>query len=220
MANFHLEVKNISRGNGGSITRRASYIYGEKLHDNYLGKICYKNRDDVLLRKIFLPSNSPLEYGDLQTLCNKIDKAERRYDARTAREFIGSLPNELTHGEIIKIVEDFVTANFIEKELAAIAAIHKGYNAADESRNNPHVHILVTTRTLSADGFSRKKFREMNNKENLLAWRRQWAQLQNRAYEHSGLDIRVSHESLEVQGVERIPTPHLCVIDWQKEKGG
>lgn len=68
MANFHLEVKNISRGNGGSITRRASYIYGEKLHDNYLGKICYNNRDDVLLRKIFLPSNSPLEYGDLQTL--------------------------------------------------------------------------------------------------------------------------------------------------------
>ncbi|MDE6030401.1 MAG: MobA/MobL family protein [Oscillospiraceae bacterium] len=220
MANYHLEVKNISRGSGGSITRRASYIYGEKLHDNYLGKICFKNRDDVLLRKIFLPSNSPLEYGSLQTLCDEIDKAEKRYDARTAKEFIGSLPNELPHGEIVKIVEDFVTVNFIEKGLAAIAAIHEGRNAADESRNNPHAHILVTTRTLSADGFSRKKFREINNKENLLVWRERWAQLQNRAYERSGLDIMVSHECLKVQGVERIPTPHLCVIDWQREKGG
>lgn len=220
MANYHLEVKNISRGSGGSITRRASYIYGEKLHDNYFGKICCKNRDDVLLRKIFLPGNSPLEYSSLQTLCDEIDKAEKRCDARTAKEFIGSLPNELPHGEIVKIVENFVTANFIEKGLAAIAAIHEGHNAADENRNNPHVHILVTTRTLSADGFDRKKFREINNKKYLLEWREQWAQLQNRAYERRGLDIRVSHESLEVQGIDRIPTPHICVIDWQREKGG
>lgn len=45
--------------------------------------------------------------------------------------------------------------------------------------------------------------------------------VQNRAYERNGLDIRVSHESLEVQGVrDRHPTIHLSLADWQREKRG
>lgn len=45
--------------------------------------------------------------------------------------------------------------------------------------------------------------------------------MQNRAYERNGLDIRVSHESLEVQGIkDREPTIHLSLSDWQKEKRG
>ena len=52
-------------------------------------------------------------------------------------------------------------------------------------------------------------------------WRKDWADVQNRAYERNRLDIRVSHESLEVQGVrDRKPTPHLSLADWQREKRG
>ena len=51
-------------------------------------------------------------------------------------------------------------------------------------------------------------------------WREGWANIQNRAYERNGLDIRVSHESLEVQGTCREPIPHLSRIDWQKEERG
>ncbi len=52
-------------------------------------------------------------------------------------------------------------------------------------------------------------------------WREQWAYVQNRAYERNRLDIRVSHESLEVQGRrDREPTIHLSRIDWQKEERG
>lgn len=169
---------------------------------------------------MFLPRAAPSEYGNLQTLCNEIDKAEKRYDARTAKEFIGSLPNELCVDEIIKIVTEFITMNFTERGLVAIAAIHEGRNAKDMKRNNPHVHILVTTRTLNANGFNPKKLRELNQKKNVEVWREQWSILQNRAYERNGLDIRVSHESLEVQGKNRIPTPHLSVIDWHREKNG
>lgn len=218
MANYHLEIKNVSRGNGDSITRRTSYIFGEKLRDNYLGNNCYKTRSDVLFRNVFLPINAPPEYGDLQTLCDEIDKAEKRYDARTAKEFIGSLPNELPQSEIVKIVEDFVKTNFIENGFAVVAAIHEGHNDKDKNLNNPHVHILVTTRTLDTNGFDCKKARELDQKENVQKWREEWAIVQNRAYERNGLDIRVSHESLEVQGKKRKPTPHISVIDWQKEK--
>ena len=34
------------------------------------------------------------------------------------------------------------------------------------------------------------------------------------------MDIRVSHLSLEVQGIDREPTIHISRIDWQKEKSG
>lgn len=45
--------------------------------------------------------------------------------------------------------------------------------------------------------------------------------MQNRAYERNGLEIRVSHESLEVQGIRgREPTIHLSRIDWQREQRG
>lgn len=221
MANYHFEVKTISRGKGESITRRASYICGEKLHDSYLDINCYNKRHDVWCCEVFLPDGAPSNFRDLQTLCDEIEKAEHQYNSRTGKEIIASLPNELPHEEIIKIAKEFVMTNFVEKGLAVIAAIHEGKNLKDESKNNPHVHILVTTRTLDPSGFNRLKARELlDHKEALLNWREQWARVQNLAYERNGFDIRVSHESLEVQGVERIPIPHLPLIDWQREQKG
>ncbi len=221
MANYHFEVKCISRGKGDSITRRVSYICGKTLRDSCLDINCYKNRNDVLYCNVFLPDGALPNFRDLQTLCNEIEKAEKRYDSQTGKEIIASLPNELPHDEIINITKEFIETNFVEKGLAVIAAIHEGKNLKDESKNNPHVHILVTTRTLDPSGFNRLKARELlDRKEALLNWREQWARVQNLAYERNGFDIRVSHESLEVQGVERIPIPHLPLIDWQREQKG
>lgn len=220
MSNFHLEIKNISHLKSGSVARRASYILGEKLRDNYLMQYCYKTRNDVLFSGVFLPRYAPPEYGNVQFLCDEIDKAEKRYDARTAKEFIGSLPNELSIDEIAKIVTDFVRNNFLTCGLAVIAAIHEGRNNEDKSRSNPHVHILVTTRTLSADGFSTKKQRDLDRRENINKWRKQWEILQNRSYERNGLNIKISCESLKAQGLDRKPLPYLPVSDWQKEKNG
>lgn len=99
--------------------------------------------------------------------------------------------------------------------------LHEGKHATDPSRNNPHVHIIVPTRTIGSEGFSKKKDREHDKRKYVDIWRKQWAIIQNRAYERNGLDIRVSHESLEVQGKrDREPTIHLGRIDWQKEQRG
>lgn len=220
MANYHMEVQVISRGKGRSVTKLASYIAGKNLYDSYLNKTHHTKRQDVLYCNIFQPDNAPAEYHDLQLLCNEIDAAEKRYDARTAREFKGSLPNELPIQAQIQIVDSFVHKNFISHGLCAIAAIHEGRNETDPSRNNPHVHIIVPTREVGPDGFSIRKTREYDKKKYIEIWRKDWALVQNRAYERHGLDIRVSHESLEVQGVKREPVPHLSRIDFQREQRG
>ena len=227
MANYHLEIKNITREKDdpnscrtkrSSISRRASYICGKKLYDNYLHQNCYNKRSDVLFRAVYMPEIAPPEYGELQTLCDEIEKAEKRKDSRTAKEFIGALPNELGIDENIRIVTDFVGNNFADHGLVAIVAIHEGHKEKDPSRNNPHAHILVSTRTLGKDGFNHKKFRELDKRQNIEIWREHWARLQNRAYERNNLDIRVSHKSLEVQGIEREPLPHIPLKEWQLEK--
>lgn len=221
MANYHLEVKPISRGKGRSVTGAASYICGRTLYDSYRDRTCYNHRKDVVWQKIFLPDAAPPEFQDPQRLCNEIEGAEVRKDARTARQFIGSLPNELPPGELVRIVRDFIKRNFVDHGLCAIAAIHRGHNRDNRLKNNPHVHIIVPTRPVGPDGFCKKKDRVHDKREYIFIWREQWALVQNRAYERNGLDIRVSHESLEVQGVrDRQSTIHLSLADWQREKRG
>lgn len=220
MANYFLRVNDISRRNH-SITNLISYISGTQLYDYDIDKpFNNSKRSDVLYWNIFLPPNAPKEFTDIQTYCKEIDKSEKRYDARTAKEFIGSLPNELPFDECKRIVEEFIDSNFTSCGLSAIAAIHEGVNKKDPSRNNPHVHIFVSTRTVDSNGFSKKKYREINKREYIFKWRESWADLQNRAYERNGLDTRVSHERLETQGIDREPTNYLSVIDWHREKRG
>ena len=221
MANYHLEIKPISRGRGHSVTSRVNYISGQTLHDSYKDKTYHHHRKDVVSQKIYLPITAPSEFQKLQRFCDEIEGAEVRKDARTAREFIGSLPNELPPGEWVRIVRDFIRRNFVDHGLGAIAAIHSGLNRDDPSKNNPHVHIIVPTRTVGPDGFSKLKDREHDKRVYINIWREQWAAEQNRAYVRNYLDIRVSHERLEVQGVrDRQPTIHLSLADWQREKRG
>lgn len=221
MANYHFETKIISRGKGRSVTAAVGYINGKTLRDSYSGKTYYNSRNDVIWQKIFLPAHAPTEFRQLQHLCDEIERAEVRWDARTARQFIGSLPNELPPGELIRIVHEFIEDNFVSCGLCAIAAIHRGRNRDDPSRNNPHVHIIVPTRTVGEYGFNKRKDREHDKQKYINIWREQWAEVQNRAYRRNRLDIQVSHETLEVQGKrDREPTIHLSRIDWQREQRG
>ena len=219
MANPHLEVLIISRSKGPSLTDMVSYIYGKTLHDSYNNSTCRHTRNDILFHHIFQPRGAPEDFYDPQCLCDKMEEAEKRRDARIARHFICSLPNELPRHELSRIVKEYVEKDFVACGLCAIAAIHEDRKEEDPSRNNPHAHIIVSTRTVGPEGFSEKKDREHNHRKYIMIWREQWAAAQNRAYERNGLDIQVSHESLEAQGKhDREPTIHLSRIDWQREQ--
>ena len=87
MANFHLEFEPISRKQGRSPIRAASYQSGEKLRDDYYGRTYYHNRSDVLHKEILLPAYAPIEFYNRQTLWREVDRAEKRKDARVYSEY-------------------------------------------------------------------------------------------------------------------------------------
>jgi len=221
MANFHLEITTVSRNSRQgkkSVARLANYISGRKLYDSYRRKWYTHNRSDVALCRVYVPPDAPADFRDLQTLCNRIEEAESRKDARTAREFKASLPNELPYYELVRIVEEFVETNFIKLGLPVVAAIHKGINVKAPERNNPHVHIIVPTRTVNADGFSKNKYSPLNAREYIRIWRARWSDAQNRAYERCGLDVRVSHRSLKDQNKEREPVRYIPRLDYIRDR--
>jgi ATP-dependent exoDNAse (exonuclease V) alpha subunit len=225
MALYYLTVKYVSRQQGRSAVGAAAYRAGEKLHNEYDGLTHdYTRKSGIVHTEIMLPDNAPSEYLDRQTLWNAVEKAEKRKDARTAREVVIALPNELTLDEQTALAREFVRDNFTSKGMCADVAIHSGNHGhrRDETQElpidvnhdtiiyprNPHAHILVTTRHVGREGFGRKN-RDWDKKENLLLWREEWAKAQNREYERKGLEISVSHETLAKQGLDREPTKHL-----------
>lgn len=220
MSTYFFNTSIIGRAKGGSIGCRINYIFGKRIKDCYNSNTYYKRRSDIAYSKIFLPEKAPEEFKDLQTLCDRINKMEKRRDAQTAREIIAALPNELPLCEQVHIVDRFLNKNFINKGFCAVAAIHKGENELDPSRNNPHVHILIPFRTVDEYGFSKKKVRSYNNRKYLEIWREQWAREQNRSYERYHIDAHVSHESFRDQGIPREPLRKLDIIDWNRELRG
>lgn len=213
--NYHVEVSPLSRGKGRSLGSVLSYISGKEVHDNYSGKTYRHRRFDLVQFRVYLPPSAPNALRDLQCLCDELNKVEKRKDARTGRLFICSLPNELAPGEWAKIVKDFVKENFVDRGLCAVAAIHRGKLSLDRP-SNPHVHIIVSTRTVGLDGFNPKKDREHDKRSYIEVWRRAWAEVQNRACERCHIEERVSHESLRVQGIAREPLRHVNYVDWQR----
>ena len=118
-----------------------------------------------------------------------------------------ALPIELSLNEHIKIVMEFAETTFIPQGICVYIAIHSGKR--QNGINNPHVHILLIDRPVDRNGFCPKKNREWNDRKNISILRECWERTLNRAFERNGLDVRVSRESLEVQGIKREATKHL-----------
>lgn len=224
IANFHLEIEPISRKQGRSPVRAASYQSREKLRDDYYGRTYYHYKDDVIHSEIIIPPYAPDRLYDRQTLWREVDRAEKRYDSRTARRVIGSLPNELTHSEQIELVREYVTGNFISMGMCVDFAIHEIINTNDPTKSNPHVHILLTDRPVNREGFSPKKNREWNDwlgNKLIKSWREQWAIAQNRTYERKGLDVRVSEKGyIDREIFDREPKIYLSRKDIYLERIG
>src|SRR5699024_946383 len=99
MAIFITSTKSISRGSGQSAVASASYRAGVALVDHRYGRTHdYSKRHgvmsaDIILPKALVTANATIERSDLW---NKAEAAERRVDARVAREWLVNLPYELS----------------------------------------------------------------------------------------------------------------------------
>lgn len=217
MATYHCAVKPISRSDGRSAVASAAYRAGIELVDKRTGLVHdYTRKSGVLSSEIIAPMGARI--ADHSALWNAVEAAEKRKDARTAREIIVALPDELTAGERRELATEY--AEYLS-DLYGVA-VQLDLHAPDKQGDsrNWHAHLLLTTRelTLTADGpelgpkstlelsdTDRKKRGLGRARAELERIRETWADMQNAALERANRPERVDHRSFKAQGIDRIP---------------
>lgn len=207
MALYRLSASVVSRSNGSSAIASSAYRSGERLMDERTNdRHDYTRKSGILAKNIEAPDGSPAWVFDRQTLWNKVEESEKRYDSQLAREIMVALPSELDRKSQKELIRDFVRETFVKNGMVADWAFHAPCKEGDE--RNYHAHILLTTRELKEEGFGKKE-RSWNSPELLEKWREQWAEKVNNALELSGISARVDHRSYKDQGIDREPGIHL-----------
>lgn len=199
VAIYHLSAKVVSRAKGQSVVAAAAYRSGECLEDErYRSTHDYTRKEGVERSEILLAEGAPGWMADRQRLWNQVEASERRKDAQLARELEIGLPLELSHEENVALVRDYVQQQFVKRGMVADFSVH------EDDPNNPHVHVLLTMREVTAEGFG-AKVRSWNAKAELLKWREAWAESANEHLARAGHAIRIDHRTLEAQGSELEP---------------
>jgi MobA/MobL family len=203
MAIYHFSVQIIGRSSGKSVVAAAAYRAGDILLDKRTGITHnYTRKQGVYETRILLPENAPLWMQDRSQLWNEVERCERQCNSQLAREINMAIPKELSHGQKRSLVFEYVESEFVSWGMIADVALH------DLNSENPHAHLLLTQRSVTANGFGNKN-REWNQKSVLQSHRSAWAIHANRALEKAGYESRIEHRSLKDQGLDRLPQLHL-----------
>ena len=154
MAIFHLSIKIVSRSSGKGAVAAAAYRAGVKLEEKETGYTHdYTRKSSVIYSEIFLPANAPQEYQNREILWNEVQKVEKKSDAQLAREIEVALPVELSREDQITLLRNYIAENFTSAGMCADMAIHeKHVDGKTVLHQNPHAHILLTTRGFKEDG--------------------------------------------------------------------
>ena len=116
----------------------------------------------MVVSGILAPADAPDWAQDPAQLWNAAEAAETRKNSVVAREFLVSLPHELTDEQRADLARD-LTAHLVDRfGFAAMFAIHAPDKKADE--RNHHVHILATTRRMEPSGLGAKT-RELDDRK-------------------------------------------------------
>ena len=250
MAIYHLSVKPISRATGRSAVASAAYRAAEKLTNERDGLTHdFTKRGGVAETEIVLPGDQLSETGALvhgdgpgwarerSALWNAAEAAEKRKDARVAREIEVALPHELTAAQRLALVREFSIGLAARYGVAVDFAIHSPHGQTDI--RNHHAHLLLTTRKVVAGngngdvapGLGDKSALELENRKlealGLLNTHAQvrdirmvWDELANAHLLRAGLEVRIDHRSHQARGLEIEPTQHIGVHAVQIERRG
>jgi len=213
MAIYHLSVQTISRDQGRSCVAAAAYRSGEKLHDERQDLYHDYTKKKGVESEIIVPLDTPSWVNDREKLWNEVDKAETRCNSRTAREINIALPLELSKEQQKEMVRDYVKKGFVDQGMVADVCFH--FN--DE--NNPHCHVMLTTREIDHEGFT-KKNREWDKKDKVKEWRKEWEAMTNNALKSNGINERITCESHVNLGNEKSPTIHEGYVARDMERNG
>lgn len=213
MAIYHLSTKPISRSSGRSAVAAAAYRSGSCLVDQRQGITHdYERRSGVEHEQLVVPEGAGS--WTRQDLWNAAESAEKRKDARTAREWELALPEELSAPQRQELVIGFAQELCQRFGCAVDVGIHAPDKQGDQ--RNWHAHLLATTRQVTAAGLGDKCTLELSDtkrrgmglgaaRQEVEAVRQVWEQHLNQALERAGRPERVSCQTLEKQreGAER-----------------
>lgn len=231
MAIYHLSMKPVSRAKGRSAVASMAYRAREKLANERDGITHdYTAKQGVEHAEIVLPEGVNADWArDRSDLWNAAEFAEKRKDARVAREFEIALPHELSAEQRLEATREFAQELADRYGAAVDFAIHAPHEASDV--RNHHAHVMMTTRQVTEDGLGEKTYLERENKwllahdlpttdMQLRDLRQRWEGIANERLAMAGLDIRIDHRSHMERGLEISPTEHMGVHATQMERRG
>ncbi|MDV6333238.1 Ti-type conjugative transfer relaxase TraA [Asticcacaulis sp. 201] len=231
MAIYHLSMKPIARSSGRSAVAAAAYRSGERLVNERDGLVHdFRAKSGIEHTEIVLPEGSNAEWArDRETLWNAAEFAEKRKDARVAREFEIALPNELLAEERLELTRNFAREIAERYKVAVDFAIHSPDDDTDV--RNHHAHVMITTREVTEVGLGDKTLLERENRwlvdnslptshQQLKTLRLEWEELANLHLAKAGHDVRIDHRSHQERGLSLEPTQHMGVHATQMDKRG
>jgi hypothetical protein len=229
-------MQTFTRSDGSSAPSLAAYRSGERIRDERTGRTYdHTDRRDVMHKEILLPARfagSDMSWAnDRSTLWNAAEIAERRSNARVAREYMIALPAELTHPQRVDVVRGFAKELAERFGFAVDATIHAPRNFRGSDPRNFHAHLLATTREVLREGLGRKTALEQSDnnrrelglggtREELFYVRRRWAEAANAALESAHVAARIDHRSLAAQGITREPMLRIPRVSYEIERRG
>lgn len=216
---------------GRSAVAAAAYRCAERLTNERDGLVHdFTRKQGVEHSEIVLPDGVGADWAlDRSALWNAAEFAEKRKDARVAREFEVALPHELSMDGRIGVVREFAQDLANRYGAAVDFAVHAPHRDGDI--RNWHAHVMMTTRQVGEEGLQDKTYLEHKNAR-LLAngmattdmqlrdIRQVWEGIANHALAREGLDIRIDHRSHEERGLELSPTEHMGVHATQIDRRG
>ena len=225
MAIYHLSLRTGTRAKGSSAAKKSDYIQREHQYERQNDKCFHKESGN-------LPSWA--ETG--RDYWKAADKYERA-NGRLFVEFEVALPRDLDKDQQIDLARDFAR-DLSNGTLPFTLALHEGKGQnVEQGGLNPHAHLMMSER--QNDGLDRNAvdhFKRANTQEpelggalktqafhgaqKIIAVRELWAEKVNDSLELHGSKERVSHLSLEAQGIDREPGFHLGPAAYGMAKRG
>ena len=212
MAIYHCTTKTVNRSSGRTAVASMAYRAGEKLKDERTGLTHDFTRKDGVAHSEIV-SNLDIEI-DRSELWNLAEQSENRKDARTAREWVIALPDELDADQRKDLAKDFARSLVDRYGVIADLAIHEPSKGGNDK--NHHAHIMLTTRKAELDtdnnlilttktdielsNAKRKSLDMGTTQDEIKQIRETWANLANFALEKAGIQEKIDHRSYADQG--------------------
>lgn len=204
MALFYFNAKLLSRSAGHNAVAAAAYRSGSRFRCERTGTVHnFRRKTEVQHSAIHVPDGAPSWTHDRSQLWNKAENSETRVNSQLCREIVLGIPRELAPESRPALLDGFVKEAFVSLGMIADYSIH-------DKAGNPHAHIMLTLREVSADGMGfGAKQRQWNNSALVENFRAQWSDHANKMLAQQGHTVRIDHRSLAEQGIAGPATVHV-----------